>query len=83
MSSPDQSLQACTGQLNHSKIIVKRDGRRATFINAERTFIKCVDLDAWLSGSGTARADYILAKPQIADVIIELKGKDITWSLPA
>ena len=77
MSNPDPSLQACTRELNHPKITVKRDGRRATFINAELTLIKCVDLDAWLSNSGTARADYILAKPHVVNVIIELKGKDI------
>jgi hypothetical protein len=78
MSNPDPSLRACIGELNHAKITVKRDGRRATFINAERALIKCVDLDAWLLGGGTARADYILAKPQVVDVIIELKGKGIS-----
>jgi hypothetical protein len=80
MSNPDPLLHACTEELNHFKITVKRDGRRATFINAERALIKCVDLDAWLSVAGTARADYIVAKPQVADVIIELKGKDITYA---
>jgi hypothetical protein len=77
MSSPSPLLQACTEELNDPKVTVKRDGRRATFDNAGRALIKRVDLDCWLSASGAARADYILAKPGVVDIIIELKGKEI------
>lgn len=77
MSNPDPLLQVCTEELQDSEITVKRDGRRATFDNTERVLIKRVDLDCWLSSVGTVRADYILAKSGVADVIIELKGKDV------
>jgi hypothetical protein len=77
MSNPDPLLQACTEELNDSKVTVKRDGRRAIFDNSEHSHIKCVDLDCWLAKSGVKRADYILAKPDVVDIVIELKGKDI------
>jgi hypothetical protein len=77
MSNPDPSLQACTDELNHSKIAVKRDGRRATFDNSDHSTIKCTDLDCWIPSTVTVKADYVVSKPGIADVIVELKGKDI------
>src|SRR5579871_433081 len=77
MSNPDPSLQDCTEELRDSKVAVKRDGRRASFDNAEHALIKRVDLDCWLQSNEEVRADYILAKPGLVDVIVELKGKDI------
>jgi len=77
MSNPDPLLQACTEELNDSKITVKRDGRRATFDNPDRATIKCVDIDHWISSSDTTKADYIVSKPGVVDVIVELKGKEI------
>lgn len=77
MSNPDPALQACTDEKNDSKITVKRDGRRATFNNPERASIKCVDLDCWITSTATSKADYVVCKPDVADVIVELKGKDI------
>jgi len=77
MSNPDPLLRDCTEELNHSKISVKRDGRRAVFHNAERATIKCIDLDCWILSAEAAKADYIVSKPSVADVIVELKGKDI------
>jgi|ERR1017187_5560971 hypothetical protein len=76
MSNPDPVLQGCTEESNDSKITVKRDGRRATFDNSVRATIKCVDLDRWIPAAHV-RADYILSKPGVVDVIVELKGKDI------
>lgn len=76
MSNPDSSLEACTESLRNSKVTVKRGGRRATFDNGKHAAIQCVDLDCWLPAN-EARADYVLAKPGVADVIVELKGKDI------
>lgn len=81
MSNPDPSLQDCTEDLNDPKITVKRDGRRATFGNSARSLVKCVDLDCWIPSTDTPKADYILAKPGVVDVIIELKGKDIAHAV--
>lgn len=77
MSNPDPLLQACTEELDHLKITVRRDGRRATFDNADRSTVKRIDLDCWIKTADTAKADYIVAKPGVVDVIVELKGKDI------
>jgi hypothetical protein len=81
MSKPDPLLQTCTEELNDSKITVKREGRRATFLNSERTSIQRVDVDCWIPSSGTAKADFIVSKPGVVDVIVELKGKDIAHAV--
>jgi len=77
MLSPDPSLKDCTEELSDSKITVKRDGRKATFDNPERATIKRIDLDCWMPSTDSPKADYIVSKPNVVDVIIELKGKDI------
>jgi len=77
MLSPDPSPKACTEDLSDSKITVKRDGRKATFDNPERATIKRIDLDCWMPSTDSLKADYILSKPGVVDVIVELKGKDI------
>ena len=81
MSSPNPSLRNCTQEVNDSKITIRRDGRRATFDNSERAAIKCVDLDCWMPSDQRVKADYILSKPGVADVIVELKGKDIEHAI--
>lgn len=81
MSNPDPLLQACTEESNDSKITVKRDGRRAAFDNADRASIKRVDLDCWIPSADTVKADYIVSKPNVVDVIVELKGKEIAHAV--
>jgi len=81
MPNPDPLLQACVEELNDSKITLKRDGRRATFDNSDRAVIKRVDVDRWILSSSTAKADFIVSKPGVADVIVELKGKDIAHAV--
>lgn len=77
MSNPDPLLKECTEELDHSRVTVKRDGRRATFDNSERTKVKCVDIDCWIQSTSEMKADYVVSKPPVADVIVELKGKDV------
>jgi hypothetical protein len=81
MSNPDPPLQACTKTLGDSKITVKRDGRRATFDNADRATIKQIDLDCWIPSAVTVKADYIVSKPGVVDVIVELKGKEVAHAI--
>jgi hypothetical protein len=81
MSNPDPLLEACTEHPNSSKITVKRDGRRATFDNSDRTSIRQVDLDCWIPSADTPKADFIVSKPAVVDVIVELKGKDIAHAI--
>ena len=77
MSSPNSALRKCTEELNHPRVTVKAKGRAATFLNPERAKIKKIDVDCWLSSTKTPKADYIVCKPDVVDVIVELKGKDI------
>lgn len=77
MSNPSSTLERCTEELDHRRITVKANGRVATFLNAQKARIKKIDVDCWLAASKTAKADYLLSKPGVVDVIIELKGKDI------
>jgi hypothetical protein len=77
MSNPNSALENCTEELTHPRITVKANGRSATFLNPDRVAIKKIDLDCWLSSTADAKADYLLCKPGVVDVIIELKGKDI------
>lgn len=77
MSNPDRPLQACTENSTDTTITVRRDGRRAAFDNTERAAIKVIDVDCWIPSAETMKADYVVCKPHVADVIVELKGKDI------
>jgi hypothetical protein len=77
MSNRSSALELCTEKLSHPRITVRASGRTATFLNHDREEINKVDIDCWLSSTADARADYILCKPGVVDVIIELKGKDI------
>ena len=77
MSNPSSALEDCTEVLSHPRVTVKANGRSATFLNPDRTKIKRIDLDCWLSSAETAKADFLLSKPGVVDVIVELKGKEI------
>jgi len=57
---------------------VEENGRKAVFLNPEKAPIKKVQVDGCLIVSDTLRADYIVSKPGVVDVIVELKGKDIS-----
>jgi hypothetical protein len=77
MSNPSSALEGCTEELSHPRITVRANGRSATFLNPDRARIKRVDLDCWLSSTADVKADYLLCKSGVVDVIVELKGKDI------
>ena len=77
MSNPSSALERCTEELNHPRVTVKAHGRSATFLNPEKAKIRRIDVDCWLHGVDTAKSDYVLCKTGSADVIVELKGKDI------
>jgi hypothetical protein len=77
MSKPDPVLGPCTTEKNDSKIRVEANTRKAIFHNSDRAEIKIVDVDCWLGTDVTLKADYIVSKPGVVDVVVELKGKDI------
>jgi len=81
MSKPDDLLESCTTTKTDSKIKVEAHTRKAVFDNPERAEIKVVDLDCWLAKDTGPKADHIVSKPGVVDVVVELKGKDIDHAL--
>src|SRR5208282_4656870 len=43
--------------------------------------IRRIDLDCWIPSTDEVKADYIVSKPVVVDVIVELKGKDIAHAV--
>jgi hypothetical protein len=62
-------------ELTDSIIAVKENDRHAHFQNPQRAAIRRIFVDGGLITEGI-RADYIISKPAIVDVIVELKGSD-------
>jgi hypothetical protein len=77
MSEPSTSLKNCTQQVDHTRITVRARNKTATFLNTEKTSINIVDLDCLIKNSNLQKADFVVAKPQVVDVIVELKGHDV------
>jgi len=67
----------CIKTVHDSKPKVEENGKKAVFLNPGNEEIKIVQVDGCLVTGATLRADFIVAKPTIVDVIVELKGKDI------
>ena len=77
MSNPDPALERCTEESTGSTITVRARGRFAAFRNSDRAKIKKIDVDCWMPSNVTVKTDYIVCKPGMVDVFVELKGKDI------
>ena len=58
-------------------IVIKENKRSARFRKADRDEVLIVHVDGGLITSGE-RADYINAHPKVLDVIVELKGSDVS-----
>ncbi|HEY2860674.1 MAG TPA: hypothetical protein VGJ21_19805 [Terracidiphilus sp.] len=56
-------------------IVVGEKGRSACFRNPDRQVVRRIRVDGGLVRDGV-RADFIVSKPAIVDVIVELKGSD-------
>ncbi len=81
MSKPDSVPERCTASHNESKVKVEARGRRAVFSNSERASILVIDVDCWLSEVEGIKADHVLVKSEIVDVVVELKGSDISHAV--
>jgi hypothetical protein len=77
MPSPSASPEDCVESVTHSKVKVEEGGRKAVFLNRDNSLIKIVTVDGCLIKNTELKADYIVSKPGIVDVIVELKGKDV------
>jgi hypothetical protein len=77
MSKPDTVPVQCKTETNETKPKVQANGRKAVFDSAERTRIVKIDVDCWISESESLKADYVVIKPRVVDVVVELKGSNI------
>jgi len=71
------SLSDCIQTVRDSKPKVEENGRRAVFLNSDRVPIKKVKVDGCLFTGSGLKADYVVAKPGVIDIIVELKGADV------
>lgn len=62
--------------------VVRENNRSARFRNPAngRIKVRIVTVDGGMITSG-ARADYVVAHPEVADVIVELKGSDVAKAI--
>ncbi len=77
MAKHSSSDGDCIKGARVSKPKVEEHGRKAVFVNPDRGEVKIVRVDGCLVTDASPRADYIVSKPAVIDVIVELKGKDI------
>ena len=77
MSTPSSFPEECLEKVEFPKVVVGPRGRSACFLNPGRSEIVKIDVDCWLGEAGVLRSDFIVCKPEVVDVILELKGKDI------
>jgi hypothetical protein len=51
--------------------------RRAILLNPDRLQVRRIHMDHCLAPAGTVAADFVVSKPDLVDVIVELKGKNV------
>lgn len=61
---------------NVSKVKVSEHGKSAVFLNPTRGDVFVTKIDGGLVENEIA-ADYVVSKPGVGDVIVELKGKEV------
>ena len=81
MLKPDPIPERCVIETSVTKIKVEANARRAVFDNADRATVQIIDVDCWISGSEELKADCIVVKPQVVDIVVELKGSDIRHAI--
>lgn len=70
------SLEKCRQKTTDSNIKCEEKGKKAIFRNPERREYYKTQVDGCLIKDEVA-SDWVVSRPQIGDVIVELKGKDV------
>jgi len=81
MSKHDLVPEHCLSETSGTKVKVEANARRAIFDNADNATIQIIDVDCWMQGSKGLKADYLVLKSQMVDVVVELKGSDIRHAI--
>lgn len=67
---------SCTKSVNHSRIKVEENKKKAIFINEEKSEFRVSQVDGCLIKHGI-RCDNLVSKAGTASVLVELKGVDV------
>jgi hypothetical protein len=73
------SSPKCIETIRDSKVKVVDPGtaRSGILSNQERVRIRRIRVDDCLAPKGSMAADWVVSKPDVVDVIVELKGKNV------
>jgi hypothetical protein len=77
------SRNPCIERIRDSKVRVTDPGtaRRAILLNPERAQVRRIRMDHCLAPVGEVAADFVVSKPRIVDVIVELKGANVSHAV--
>lgn len=69
----------CIEKVRDSRVRVADPGtaRRAVLLNPDRAQVRRIRVDHCLAPIGEVSADFVVSKPNLVDVIVELKGKNV------
>ena len=67
----------CIRKAEETKPKVGAHARWAVFDNGDMATIHVTDVDCWLKNADCLKADFVVSKPKVVDVIVEIKGANI------
>lgn len=75
----ENTREGCIDKIRHSKIKVTDPGtaKVAILLNPEKVQVRRICVDGCLAPIGSIAADFVVSKPKIVDVIVELKGRNV------
>jgi len=73
----------CIDEVRHPKIKVHDPGTgmSAILLNAQKERVRRIRMDGCLAPVGKRAADFVVSLPKIVDVIVELKGGDVSHAV--
>lgn len=74
-----KSGNQCIEKVRDSKVKVHDPGtgKSAILLNPDRVQVRRIHMDKCFAPTGTIAADFVVSKPKVVDMIIELKGKNV------
>jgi hypothetical protein len=78
-----KSSNRCIEKVRHSKIKVSDPGtgKSAVLLNPDKAQIRRIGMDGCFAPAGMKAADFVVSKPKVIDVIVELKGKNVDHAI--
>lgn len=80
MARKPNSTKECVENVDHSRVLVSEKGRAATILNPERSIVRRILIDNCLITMGP-RCDWVISVKDRLDILIELKGKDVSHAV--